>query len=74
MQGPYDNNFIKAAEEAINFEFRYLGLILLAAGVLLGVCALLYNAKRADKKFEKTGRNVCFFISNRKHLKKLCIR
>lgn len=53
MQGPREYNFVKVAEDAINFEFRYLGLIFLAAGVILGVCALLFNAKKADRDVEK---------------------
>ena len=53
MQGSYENNFIKIAEEGMPIGFRYLGLIFLAAGVLLGVCALLFNAKRADRDIEK---------------------
>ncbi len=51
-----DGNFIEEFEEAIHFELRYLGLILLGASVVLSIIVLLFNAKRADREVEKKVR------------------
>ena len=53
MSGPTGTNFIAEFEEKIKFELRYIGLILIAAGVVLAICVLLYNAKKADREVEK---------------------
>ena len=53
MSGPSVTNFIVSFEEKINFGLRYIGLIFVAAGVVLAVCVLLYNAKKADREVEK---------------------
>ena len=46
-------NFIETFETKIKFELRYLGLILIAGGVVLSVVVLLFNAKKADREVEK---------------------
>ena len=46
-------NFIETFEAKIKFELRYLGLILVAAGVVLSIGVLLFNAKKADREVEK---------------------
>ena len=53
MAGPTGTNFIVEFEEKIKFELRYIGLILIAAGVVLAVIVLLINAKKADREVEK---------------------
>lgn len=53
MKGAADFNFIVQFEEKIKFELRYLGLIFLAAGVVLFLIVLLVNAKKADREVEK---------------------
>jgi len=53
MAGPTGTNFIVEFEDKINFELRYIGLILIAAGLVLGVIVLLINAKKADREVEK---------------------
>ena len=49
-------NFIETFETKIKFELRYLGLILIAGGVVLSVVVLLFNAKKADREVEKQQR------------------
>jgi len=56
MSGPTGTNFVTQFEEKLHFELRYLGLILLGSAVVLVVCVLLYNAKRADREVEKKVR------------------
>ena len=51
-----EGNFIEEFEEAIHFELRFLGLILLGASVVLSIIVLLFNAKRADREVEKKVR------------------
>lgn len=57
-----DNNFIKAAEESVKsalhvqFGFRIWGLIIVAFGLVIDVIALIYNAKKADRDYEKNLR------------------
>ena len=46
-------NFIETFEAKIKIELRFLGLILIAAGVVLSIGVLLFNAKRADREVEK---------------------
>ena len=46
-------NFIEAFEAKIKIELRFLGLILIAAGVVLSIGVLLFNAKKADREVEK---------------------
>ena len=53
MAGPTGTNFILEFEEKISFELRYIGLIFVGAGVILAICVLLYNAKKADREVEK---------------------
>ena len=53
MSSASGTNFIEAFESKIKFELRYLGLILIAAGVVLSVGVLLFNAKKADREVEK---------------------
>ena len=53
MAGPTGTNFITQFEDKLKFELRYLGLIFLAAGVVLAICVLLFNAKKADREVEK---------------------
>ena len=56
MSAPSGTNFITEFEDKINFQLRYIGLILIAAGVVLSLCVLLYNAKKADREVEKKVR------------------
>ena len=53
MNVPSDLNFIVKFEEKINFELRYLGIILIGAGAVLSIIVLLFNAKKADREVEK---------------------
>jgi hypothetical protein len=53
MTGPTGSNFVVAFEDKIKIELRYIGLIFIAAGVVLAVVALLFNAKKADREVEK---------------------
>ena len=53
MAGPTGTNFILEFEEKIDFELRFIGLIFIAAGLLLAVIVLLVNAKKADREVEK---------------------
>ena len=53
MSVPKGLNFIEAFEEKIHFELRFLGLIFIAAGVVLAICVLVFNAKKADREVEK---------------------
>ena len=46
-------NFVEALEEKIKISLRFLGLILIGAGVVLSVIVLLFNAKKADREVEK---------------------
>ena len=46
-------NFIETFEAKIKIELRFLGLILIAAGVVLSIGVLLFNAKKADREVEK---------------------
>ena len=50
---PSNLNFIEEFQTAINFELRYLGLILLGVAVALSIIVLLFNAKKADREVEK---------------------
>ena len=56
MSSPSGQNFIETFEGKIKFELRYLGLILIAAGVALSIGVLLFNAKKADREIEKKVR------------------
>jgi len=51
MQGT--NNFIADFEDKIKFSLRYAGLIAIGAALVVFVCALLFNAKKADRDIEK---------------------
>ncbi len=53
VTGPAEQNFIQKFEEAIHFELRFLGLIFIGAGVVLAICVLVFNAKKADREVEK---------------------
>jgi heme/copper-type cytochrome/quinol oxidase subunit 2 len=53
MTAPTGQNFITAFEQKINFELRYLGLIFIGAAVVLAICVLVFNAKKADREIEK---------------------
>ena len=53
MNVPSEHNFIAQFEKKINFELRYIGLIFIAAGVVLSICVLVFNAKKADREIEK---------------------
>lgn len=53
VEGTIDSNFILKAEESMKIGFRFLGLIIMAAGILFGALVLLINAKRADRDVEK---------------------
>jgi hypothetical protein len=53
MGGPEKLNFIHQFELKINFELRYIGLILIGASVALSIIVLLFNAKNADREVEK---------------------
>ena len=46
-------NFVQSFEEKIKIELRFVGLIFIAAGLVLAVIALLFNAKKADREIEK---------------------
>ena len=56
MAGPTGTNFITEFEDKINFQLRYIGLIFMGAGVVLALCVLLFNAKKADREVEKKVR------------------
>ena len=56
MSSPSGQNFIETFEGKIKIELRYLGLILIAAGVALSIGVLLFNAKKADREIEKKVR------------------
>ena len=56
MDAPAGTNFITEFEDKINFSLRYIGLIFIAGGVVLALCVLLYNAKKADREVEKKVR------------------
>ena len=56
MNVPYEQNFIKQAEKNMFLEFRLFGLIFLGSGMIIGVIALVYFAKTADREIEKTIR------------------
>lgn len=53
MHVPSEFNFIEKFEASIKFELRYIGLIFIGAGVLLSICVLVFNAKKADREIEK---------------------
>jgi len=54
MAGPAGTNFVIQFEEKLNnFPLRFIGLILIAAGLVLAVIVLLINAKKADREVEK---------------------
>jgi len=46
-------NFVQQFEDKINFPLRFIGLILIGAGVVLAIIVLLFNAKKADREVEK---------------------
>ena len=56
IKGTIDSNFIMKAEESMKIGFRFLGLIIMAAGILFGVIVLLINSRRADRDIEKQVR------------------
>lgn len=56
MDAPSGTNFITKFEDKINFQLRYIGLIFMGAGVVLALCVLLFNAKKADREVEKKVR------------------
>lgn len=62
LPGSLDNNFVKNAEKALanaihaDLGFRVWGIIFLSAGVLLGVAALVFNARKADREVERKVR------------------
>jgi len=53
MHVPSEFNFIEKFEASIKFELRYIGLIFIGAGVVLSICVLVFNAKKADREVEK---------------------
>ena len=53
---PGELNFIEQFEEKINFQLRYIGLILLGVAVVMSIIVLLFNAKKADREVEKKVR------------------
>ena len=53
---PSQLNFVEELEEKMNFELRFLGLILIAGAVVLSIIVLLFNAKKADREIEKKVR------------------
>ena len=53
MAGPTGTNFVTQFEDKIKIELRFVGLIFIAAGVVLAIIVLLYNAKKADREVEK---------------------
>ena len=56
MSAPSGTNFITEFEDKIHFQLRYIGLIFIAAAVVLSLCVLLFNAKKADREVEKKVR------------------
>ena len=50
---PTSNNFIRDFEAKIPLGLRYWGIIFMAIGVVVGVVALVINAKKADREVEK---------------------
>lgn len=53
MGGSLENNFVVQFESKLPFGLRYWGLIFMAIGVIAGVLVLLFNAKKADRDYEK---------------------
>lgn len=53
MGGSVKNNPFATFEKTLPLSLRTFGIIFMAAGVLVAVVALLVNAKRADREFEK---------------------
>ena len=53
---PATNNFIRDFEAKIPLDLRIWGIIFMAIGVLVGVVALVVNAKKADREIEKKNR------------------
>lgn len=50
---PATNNFVKEFEAKIPLNLRIWGIIFMAIGVIVGVIALVVNAKKADREIEK---------------------
>lgn len=46
-------NFVEVFENKIHFELRWIGLIAIAAAVVVFIICLLVNAKKADRDVEK---------------------
>lgn len=46
-------NFVKTFEAKIPLDLRIWGIIFMAIGVVVGVIALVVNAKKADREIEK---------------------
>ena len=49
-------NFVTDFEGKIPLELRYWGIIFMAIGVVVGIIALVVNAKKADREVEKKNR------------------
>ena len=56
LGGNLEQNFIKQAEKNIVLDFRIWGIILLAAGLVIALIALIYFARSADRDIEKAIR------------------
>ncbi len=56
LQVPLQDNWIKQAEKAMNFDFRYFGLILFGAGLVISLIVLSVFSKQVDRDAEKTIR------------------
>ena len=56
LGGNLEQNFIKQAEKNIVLDFRIWGIILLAAGLVIALIALVYFARSADRDIEKAIR------------------
>lgn len=53
---PVNGNFVKEFESKIPLDLRTWGIIFMAIGVVVGIVALLFNAKKADREVEKKVR------------------
>lgn len=62
LGGSLADNFVKTAETKISaslkftFSFRIFGIIFFAAGILLVVAALAFNARKTDREVERSIR------------------
>lgn len=46
-------NFVKQFQDSTNIDLRFVGLIIISVAVIVAVCALVFNARRAERDVEK---------------------